>query len=383
MDLREAANEFSIDKKQLLQEAQRVTAAMESGIKGETSSLSMLPSFLSLPEGDEKGEFFALDFGGSNIRIAKVVLSDGEIKTKKHIKKNLKELSSGLTGGTEELFEKIAVMINDFAEREDGYLGHTFSYPVLQTGVNDAKLKKWTKEINFSESRDFDINGLLYDKLKALGRSGIKPSVILNDTTAVIMSTAYKCRCKNVIGSICGTGHNTCYYEPAKKMVLNLESGNFNPVCRNEFDILLDERSFSKGEQLLEKMVAGDYLAKLVCIVMEKTGLDTSLYKVDTAKDVSDILAYESHVLYPLARNIVKRAAALISAEYLGIYEYLEKNAAGFEIIAIDGSIYEKMPFFKNDMEYFLQTIFKKQLKIISGQGESLNGAAVACATLL
>lgn len=380
MDLKSAAEAFSVDEKNLLHEAHKVTDAMETGIKGEKSSLAMLPSFLSLPSGLEKGSFLALDFGGSNIRVARVVLSKGQIMQTSVSKKSLKELSGGTIGGTEELFEKIALFVSDFAGSEGGHLGHTFSYPVFQTGVNEARLKKWTKEISFSESGIFGINFLLYSKLKALGRTDIVPSVLLNDTTAVIMAAAYQKSSKKVIGSICGTGHNTCYCEPSTGMVLNLESGNFAPDMRNEFDMMVDEQSAFKGEQLLEKMVAGDYLARLVCFAARKTGSDN--YQVETARQLADILADKSHELHFLSKSVIRRAAALIAAEYLGIYRYLEKRGEGFEIIAIDGSVYEKMPFFKEELANFLQEFFKNPPEIISQQGQSLSGAAVACATL-
>jgi hexokinase len=48
---------------------------------GGTSSLKMLPSFVTKPNRNEKGTFFALDLGGTNFRVLRLqLLGNGQYK---------------------------------------------------------------------------------------------------------------------------------------------------------------------------------------------------------------------------------------------------------------------------------------------------------------
>ena len=49
----------------------------------ERTSLNLLPSHVGLPSGNEQGDFLALDFGGSNLRAARVRLANGKATIEK------------------------------------------------------------------------------------------------------------------------------------------------------------------------------------------------------------------------------------------------------------------------------------------------------------
>ena len=312
----EVIEAFSLTTEDLRREVARVEAAIAGGLRGEPSPFLLLPSFLGLPSGREEGEFLALDFGGSNLRLARITLRRGFIGQSDAREWPLKELAAASGYEADALFFNIAKKIDAFAGRQGAFLGHTFSYPAVQSGINDARMKSWTKETHFSGGENIDINGRLRRKLILLGRDDVVPAAVLNDTTAVLLAAAYQSGGKNVAGSICGTGHNSCYYEPDRKMSLNLEAGNFAPACRNPFDLELDSRSAEPGAQLLEKMTAGDYLAKLASLAAR--ALDISA-RPETAVDLAAILDAEQDNLNDVARAIVKRAAALVAAEYFGL----------------------------------------------------------------
>ncbi|CAI7870920.1 unnamed protein product, partial [Closterium sp. NIES-54] len=63
-------------KEKLLQIAADMKAEMVSGLRStQGSTLKMLPSYVDrLPDGSEKGVFYALDLGGTNFRVLRVPL---------------------------------------------------------------------------------------------------------------------------------------------------------------------------------------------------------------------------------------------------------------------------------------------------------------------
>jgi len=65
---------FKVTGQDLREIAGRFHQAMLDGLAGAIGPLKMLPSFISTPSGLEKGRFFAVDFGGTNVRILLVEL---------------------------------------------------------------------------------------------------------------------------------------------------------------------------------------------------------------------------------------------------------------------------------------------------------------------
>ena len=68
-------DEFTVGNEILAQ----VTAAfqqemMQGLLRTGNSSLRMLKSYISLPTGKETGEYLALDFGGTNVRVLRILL---------------------------------------------------------------------------------------------------------------------------------------------------------------------------------------------------------------------------------------------------------------------------------------------------------------------
>ena len=76
----EMIDEFTLDSDAIKDVAASFRYDIEHGVKetGE-SSLRMLPSYIGLPTGKETGEYLALDFGGTNLRVVLIRL-DGEGK---------------------------------------------------------------------------------------------------------------------------------------------------------------------------------------------------------------------------------------------------------------------------------------------------------------
>lgn len=380
------------------------------------SSFKMLKSYLQLPTRDEKGFFIALDFGGTNIRALLIeLLGDGKVNIVKKAAKQLvtKEYNyiSAQTSA-EALFDFIACLILEVAEPDKEYLlGHTFSFPSVQTDLNNAVLITWTKEFAVKGVEEKVVNDLLAAALKRRGINNIKPVAVINDTVATLLAAAYRYDHTD-IGSICGTGHNTAYLESYRgygkaRMILNLESGNFDKLVPNKYDRMIDERSDKPGQQRLEKMVSGKYLGDLfftamgeVLAVQEKEnpfdGADLSIILSDKSQNLGAVSKLMKEKIFldldeeicvwikAIAETIVIRSARLIAASYVAIIWHIDGDEfLNHHTIAIDGSLFEKMPYYKEAMQQAIYEILGQDAQkiqlVLENQGSGV-GAAIAAA---
>lgn len=385
--MQKVKNTFTLTPEQIVTIARAFASEMTQGLLGQKSSLKILPSFLTRPTGNESGHFLALDFGGTNVRTLFVSLAgQGKYRIEKSLSAPLKDPAGKydlIGGGTdaEALFDFIASQVNTVAkEGSTSHLGHTFSFPCEQIDLTTAVLLNWTKEIKTSGVEGKNVTALLDRALARQGCGTITCRAVINDTVGTLLAAAYQTPHTD-IGSICGTGHNTCYLEPVspltgRPMIINLESGNFDKLPLTPYDETLDRQSKKPGQQQLEKMVSGRYLGELVrlvladvserfadilpsCLFVEPYSLDTKELSVLLADETQDLAAIEAwlastlKVYLPLeARRLMKEAATLVTtrsaqlaaASYLGILFKIDPEFTQPHTIAIDGSLYEKLP---------------------------------------
>ena len=411
---------FTVDSEHLHELAANFRQDMRLGLAGSPdSSLRMLPSYLGLPTGGEHGDYLALDFGGTNVRVLLYRLEgNGRYEILSHVAKPLKVdgiydfIGAEATG--EQMFDFIAGLVDEAVggDRETPYLlGHTFSFPSAQTNINDARLIIWTKEFAARGVEGEVVNDLLRAALVRQGLSNVTPNSVINDTVAVLLAAAY-INGGTKIGAIYATGHNTCYLEPyaataQPPMILNMESGGFSKLVPNRFDVALDAASEKKGEQRLEKMVAGRYMGELFDMALAEllgakgcsygfTSIDLSRMLEDVsegAEATATIVETLTGVQLPmedavraraLARAVVVRSVRLIAATFVGT---LWQITGGSELcpqhIAVDGSVYEKMPLVRETMEHALAELLGEdapKVDTILACGGSGLGAALAAA---
>ena len=308
-------NAFEVDRESMLRIAGLFRDTMEASLKGEKTCLKMLPSYIGKPTGQEKGVFMTMDMGGTNLRCTKFKIENGNFEKLGEIKEKLinKEKNFDLTKAeitADKLFGFMAECMESITEPgESMYLGNTFSFPCRQEGINEAYLIHWTKEIATSGVEGQNINKLLADALKARNIN-IEPAAILNDTVGTLLVAMYSYQ-EADIGSIMGTGHNTCYLENnhplnGGKMIVNLESGNYNiglPVTK--YDEIIDKNSQMPGLQLLEKMVSGYYMGSLVKEVCKDLHNSKVIFTSSTSDTGTffnqsfNALMVENFILYP------------------------------------------------------------------------------------
>ncbi|MDD4346326.1 MAG: hexokinase, partial [Desulfitobacteriaceae bacterium] len=238
-------------------------------------SLKMLRSYFTKPSISEAGDTIAVDFGGTNIRLLIVNLSKGYCQIKQQRVFNLAQLQAGIgTGQEPKIFNFLASEIEKMINKDKKYLlGHCFSFPSRQISRKSALLIHWCKEMKFSSLEGKDINKILAEALVSRGLTNIEVSAIINDTVGILLAGAYLNPTVD-IGSICGTGYNSCYVETGKEgcfqEIINIEAGGFShkSLWENIFDVELDIQSERPGSYHLEKMVSGRYLGEILRLVI-------------------------------------------------------------------------------------------------------------------
>ena len=239
---------------------------MEKGLKGEPSSLMMIPTFVGVngkvPEGSSAA---VLDAGGTNFRGA-IVSIPPTISNKQN------QPMPGTKGEVDEesFYGAFAAEVKRLEGKSScKKLGLCFSYPAEATPDLDAKLVRWTKGIQAPA-----IIGQFVGKelLKRTGGDGV---AVVNDTVATLLAakaTEGDKTYSSYIGFILGTGTNTAYVErnaniakladadPDGSMIINAESGAFDKIEQSTFDRTMDAKTSNAGFQRFEKMIAGAYL---------------------------------------------------------------------------------------------------------------------------
>ncbi|XP_070608289.1 hexokinase HKDC1-like [Erythrolamprus reginae] len=286
----------------------RFQAEMVKGLgryTNPTAAVKMLPTFVrSLPDGSEKGEFLALDLGGSKFKVLHVkVAEEGKqpVQMESQFYPTPKEIIQG--SGTD-LFQYVADCLADFMDTKDiKYkklpLGFTFSFPCKQKKLEEGVLLSWTKHFKVRGVQQTDVVNNLCKALRKHKDIDIEVLALVNDTVGTMMTCGYDDqRCE--VGVIIGTGTNACYMEEMSnidlvegdegRMCINTEWGAFGDDAslediRTEFDKEIDSGSINPGKQLFEKMISGLYLGELVRLILLKMARKGLLFngKLSTA----------------------------------------------------------------------------------------------------
>ncbi|VDO07559.1 unnamed protein product [Rodentolepis nana] len=389
----------------------RMLDAMVRGLNlktRESSSIKMYPSFVTrFPTGKEKGQFLALDLGGTNYRVLLVTLAGGvhpKIDERTYAIPKEKMVGTG-----QDLFGYIASTLQNFLKRYNLVdtplpLGFTFSFPCEQHALDKSILVRWTKGFNVHDAVNADVCKLLQDATDGLK---VKCVAVVNDTVGTLASCALEdpsC----AIGLIVGTGTNAAYiekietcefmkklesekpvYRPKEEdsVVINMEWGAFGEegeleTYLTEFDLELDNASLHPGKQVFEKMISGMYLGELVRIILVHLVKRQLLFRgempevltkpcsfltkfvTETERDPSHLF-YSTHsvltedleipivdhiddrVVRIVCEAVSKRAAYLAGAGIAACMHRLNRRKV---TIGIDGSLYKFHPRFRERM---------------------------------
>ncbi|XP_058442599.1 hexokinase-3 isoform X2 [Marmota monax] len=398
--LEETLAPFRLNLEQLKAVQAQMREAMAKGLRGEASSLRMLPTYVrATPDGSERGDFLALDLGGTNFRVLLVRLTEGGVQIINQVY-SIPECVA--QGSGQQLFDHIVDCIVDFQQRQgmSGQslpLGFTFSFPCKQVGLDQGILLNWTKGFNASDCEGHDVVHLLREAIKRRQAVELNVVAIVNDTVGTMMSCGYEDpRCE--IGLIVGTGTNACYMEElpnvvdmageSGQMCINMEWGAFGDdgslgMLSTCFDESVDQASINPGKQRFEKMISGMYLGEIVRhILLHLTSLGVlfrgqqtqclqtrDIFKTKFLSEIeSDSLALrqvrailedlglpltsdDALMVLEVCQAVSQRAAQLCGAGVAAVVEKIRENRGLEELtisVGVDGTLYKLHPHFSS-----------------------------------
>jgi len=272
--------------------------------KLQEQGLSFLPSYNhTMPTGDERGTYLALDVGGSNFRVALVDLQ-GKIAgdQKKSSMRIVKQFAHRIDGDTRELrghafFEWMADKIAEAISDEDVRSAHgpgtyaiglAWSFPVEQTSSRTGNLLEMGK--NFHAA-----HGLLGEDLGELLMAAcrkrdldVRMQALINDGSATLLSRAY-CDPATRFGLILGTGTNMSvilpvdcihpakfgqrpakWHQEAKRVLVNTEFSLFGKgvLPMTKWDHHINDTHSLPDFQPFEHLIGGGYLGEIARLVL-------------------------------------------------------------------------------------------------------------------
>lgn len=408
------------------------------GLDKITHSKAVVKCFLTyvqnLPSGCEKGRCLVLDLGGSNFRIMLMTLN-AQMKYKITSKKfNFPE--NLLQGSGVDFFNYVAMCLSNFVKKlnlhmEELPLAFSIAFPTRQYGLHMAELVSWGKNFNLPDVVGRNVVELLQQAVERRDDIKISTYALMNDTTAVLMSCAFKNPfCK--IAVIVDNGCNACYLEQVKyittfrdtktiptipNMIINTEWAFFGDngsleFIRTKWDRIIDVTSATKAERTFEKMVSGLYLGPLVRLILMdgiKTGallqgiISPKLQEEDsfktsyifdiesqcknchyTTQEILSLLGYENPTkidcsnLRFICECISKRSADLVSATLACL---IDRIGDPFVCVGIEGNIFRNHSKYEKYLEKKLRDLTKTEHKfklMVSEVGTGCGAALVA-----
>ena len=417
---------------------EEVLIEMERGLSGLSSSLPMIPSYITpvtrLPSGKT---VLALDAGGTNLRASLVYFNESGEAVAQGTSKTPMPGTSGHVSA-QQFFDTIAdATLPLLKDTKIEGIGFTFSYPMEITKDADGILLAFSKEVDAPDVIGKAIGKGLRESLAAKGFEYKGPIVMLNDTVATLLSglasispDGEAVRTRNdfgvdggpVVGFILGTGYNTAYCETcipkinfnssSSPQIVVCETGNFHIRCRGQLDIEYDNTTKNPGGYTLEKATAGAYLGSLTLQIL-KQAIKDKVLQFNKSQELLSMSHLETRFLNefthaPLVAqgpigslfapkesealaavqyltSIVTERGALFSAAVLAAT--ILKTDASYEPyspirVAVEGTTYLVYKGMRRSLESYLhQMLFKEKPRpyVVSPvEQASLFGAAVA-----
>uniref|UniRef100_A0A4W5QQT4 Phosphotransferase n=1 Tax=Hucho hucho TaxID=62062 RepID=A0A4W5QQT4_9TELE len=439
LPITETLAEFRLTNDQLLEVKKRMRTEIQNGLGKKThdnATVKMWPTYVrSTPDGSEKGDFLALDLGGTNFRVLLVKIRSGKRRTVEMHNKIYAIPMEVMQGTGEELFDHIVQCISDFLDYMGMKntrlpLGFTFSFPCRQTSLDAGILVTWTKGFKATDCEGEDVVGLLREGIKRREEFDLDVVAVVNDTVGTMMTCAYEeATCE--VGLIAGTGSNACYMEEMRnietvegdvgRMCVNMEWGAFGDNgclddIRTEYDRAVDDLSLNPGKQRYEKMCSGMYLGEIVrniLIDLTKRGFlfrgqisetlkTRGIFETKFLSQIeSDRLALlqvrsilqqlgldstcdDSIIVKEVCGTVSHRAAQLCGAGMAAVVDKIRENRGLDQMditVGVDGTLYKLHPHFSGIMHQTVKELAPKcNVTFFLSEDGSGKGAALITA---
>uniref|UniRef100_A0A4W3HWY4 Hexokinase-2 n=1 Tax=Callorhinchus milii TaxID=7868 RepID=A0A4W3HWY4_CALMI len=388
---------FELSHQQLLKVKARMRQEMERGLQREThtsATVKMLASYVrSTPDGTEKGDFLALDLGGTNFRVLLV------------------KVRNGMRRGVE-MQNKIYAIPTEAMEGTGEEVRRVRRYGVCVCVC--STLTPELPDIAIYITYEFELDVV----------------AVVNDTVGTMMSCGYDDpHCE--VGLIVGTGSNACYMEEMRnvemvegdegRMCINMEWGAFGDNgcledMRTPFDEEVDKFSMNPGKQRYEKMISGMYLGEIVRNILldfTKRGLlfrgriserlkTRGIFETKFLSHIeSDRLALlqvrailqqlglestcdDSIIVKEVCGVVARRAAMLCGAGMAAVVDKIRENRNLEHLritVGVDGTLYKLHPHFSTIMHDTVAKLAPKcKVSFVQSEDGSGKGAALITA---
>ena len=361
-------NRFELTTAQLKAIAADFQNKITIGLSKDNTEILCIPTYITPKKDIDNAKILVLDWGGTNFRAAIVQFENGQPRI---IENRQMPLSKTETKGfsKSDLSKVIADAIAQLQCLDNSVtaIGYCFSYPAEAMQDGDAKLLRWTKEIDVPELLQQLVGKSLLDYLnqhtEIKQKTIFKTIKVLNDTVACLFAGLAHKGYDTYIGLIVGTGTNMAGLVQSEKiqklnknlnytevLPVNLESGNLIPSpdtllidekYLTEFDKHVDEHSNNKGQQIFEKAISGGYLGEIFKHVFPNYNHDA---KFDTEKltVVMNNSENYSQEFSAVARQIYERSAQLVAASIAGFVNLLatHDNTIKKVCVAAEGGLF-------------------------------------------
>uniref|UniRef100_A0A4W3HXL2 Hexokinase-2 n=1 Tax=Callorhinchus milii TaxID=7868 RepID=A0A4W3HXL2_CALMI len=397
---------FELSHQQLLKVKARMRQEMERGLQREThtsATVKMLASYVrSTPDGTEKGDFLALDLGGTNFRVLLV------------------KVRNGMRRGVEMQNKIYAIP----TEAMEGNLPNIWPSPARESTLT-PELPDIAIYITYVSKR-FTV----YTVKCSDCEFELDVVAVVNDTVGTMMSCGYDDpHCE--VGLIVGTGSNACYMEEMRnvemvegdegRMCINMEWGAFGDNgcledMRTPFDEEVDKFSMNPGKQRYEKMISGMYLGEIVRNILldfTKRGLlfrgriserlkTRGIFETKFLSHIeSDRLALlqvrailqqlglestcdDSIIVKEVCGVVARRAAMLCGAGMAAVVDKIRENRNLEHLritVGVDGTLYKLHPHFSTIMHDTVAKLAPKcKVSFVQSEDGSGKGAALITA---
>lgn len=399
---------------------------MRRGLRGEPSSLSMLPTYLEATFNvPQQEKVIVLDAGGTNFRVATIYFDpSGQGVIENFRKFSMPGIEKRLS--KEAFFQAMAEYSREVLG-ESRKIGFCFSYPAEMMPNKDGRVIRFSKEIVAPEVEGELVGENLKAAFRALGLPSDHQIVVLNDTVATLLAGQAlddRLAFSSYAGLILGTGTNLCYIEnnraigklkgldPNQTQLINIESGGFDKIPQGRLDRLYDQTSSNPGTFMFEKMISGRYLGEIGKLVLQAAAADglfsnamtDNLETLDkmTTIDMNQFLYYpysssnllgaffsaldsdDRSLAYYLFDGLVERAAKLTA---VGVSAVVMHTGQGERVdspvcVMAEGTTFYHFKSLKAKIEYYVKRfLVEEQGRYLEFRGldnATLIGAAIA-----
>ena len=378
----------------------KILSDMDKGLKTGTSVQAMIKAgSASVREISEGENAIVIDAGGTNFRSCLVTKTKNGLELSDFQKTSMPAIDRELN--KEEFYKAIANNISRLKDLSDK-ISFCFSYAMEITEDGDGKILRFSKEVKAPEAVGTFLGKELLKELNNQGWKKIRKINVLNDTTALLLSTSSQV-CSSRIAFILGTGMNSAYIHNHKIIVT--ECGMFSDLPQSDFDKIICSRTSQPDKSLLEKMCSGAYLGNLAYEMLTKACFEGyfSDQFVNAFKKLSEIstsdfdglfykekssrlseLSKDSNsedidFLKALISAIIERSAFLTAEAIYAAALSADKEKEELPVcIACNGSTFWKTPLLKEMAERRLKELLPAGFEIIKIDDDITKGSFAA-----